>query len=284
MWSKRSNFIPRKQNNHKRAVLIGDPLFNIDSIDYLSILSNNEKNLIRDNFYDNVEDKSRLYYLYDLPFTKNEVENISNLLSKYNWESTVLLGAEAVEETIKPCSNPTLLHFATHGYFSESITSDTITIQKNIYGFNPEIYIDNPMLRSGLLLSGAENTLNGEYSPSVKRDNGVLTAYEVMNMQLDSTELVVLSACNTGMGEIRQAEGVYGLQRAFQLAGAKSILMSLWPVDDKATQIFMEEFYNCWLQGLNKREALNSARKVLLEHPQYNHPKYWGAFVLIGED
>lgn len=112
-------------------------------------------------------------------------------------------------------------------------------------------------------------------------DDGILTAYEVMNMNLDSTELVVLSACETGLGQITDGEGVYGLQRAFHLAGAEYVMMSLWKVEDLATQKLMQLFYIYWLNGLSKYDALKEAQKSLRMNQNYNHPFYWGAFILI---
>ena len=168
-----------------------------------------------------------------------------------------------------------------HFYDTLSVKHDSTN--RNVYGFQKDAFFENPFLRSGLLLSGAENTLNGDYQFSTI-DNGILTAYEVANLALDSTELVVLSACNTALGDIRDAEGVYGLQRAFQLAGAKSILMTLWPIEDNAARIIMLSFYNHWINGMNKSKALQEAQKELMAIPPYNHPSYWGAFVLIGKD
>ena len=134
-------------------------------------------------------------------------------------------------------------------------------------------------MKSGLLLSGSANYLQNKIELS--GENGILTSYEAANLSLEGTELVVLSACETARGEIQNGEGVYGLQRAFQTAGAQSIIMSLWKVDDEATQQLMTSFYQNWTKGVSKNEALKQAQLSL--KAKYPHPYFWGAFVMMGE-
>ena len=135
------------------------------------------------------------------------------------------------------------------------------------------------MTRSGLIFSGAENTMNGEI---LAGDNGWLNSSEVSLLNLRGTELVVLSACETGTGDVQNGKGVYGLQRAIRIAGAESLIMSMWEVDDKATQELMTYFYDFWIdKKMTKKDAFNKAQRKIRE--KYKHPYYWGAFIMLGE-
>lgn len=134
----------------------------------------------------------------------------------------------------------------------------------------------DPMLYSGLLLAGVSNTDTKEKTG----EDGILTAYEIMNLGFSNLDMVVLSACETGTGEISSGEGVYGLQRAFLVAGANSLIMSMWKVDDQATKDLMTEFYKELFNKGDKREAFMNAQKKIKK--KYKSPIYWGAFVMVG--
>ncbi len=212
-----------------------------------------------------------------LPATKVEIEQIAGTFQKNGWKVSTYTGAEASETNIKKEESPRVLHVATHGYFFEDIPLDTV--DNRFLGMDRNRVVQDPMLRSGLLFTGANKTLQGEES---KGENGLLSAAEAALLDLRETELVVLSACETGKGEVKNSEGVYGLRKAFADAGAQNIIMSLWKVDDKVTQEFMTRFYEIWLnEKTSIREAFN--RTQLEIKAKYPQPYYWGAFILVGE-
>ncbi len=206
-----------------------------------------------------------------LPGAKMEVENIRDLLESYQWSVDLFEGKNALEENLKHSLKPKLLHIATHGYFQAD----------SKYSPNQR-GAENLLLRSGLMLAGAETSYNQleMISDLSDQEDGILTSYEAMNLNLENTELVVLSACETGLGEIQNGEGVYGLQRAFRVAGARSLIMSLWKVDDEVTRYLMELFYKEWLNTRDKYGALLHAQKIVKE--KFPEPYYWGAFVIVG--
>ncbi len=212
-----------------------------------------------------------------LPETKTEVQNISKTLTSYDWTVTSYLADSANETNLKEIKSPRVLHIATHGYFFSDIPNQGE--ENKFLGMNREQVIQDPMLRSGLLLTGANNTLKGESSTG---ENGLLSAAEASLLDLRETELVVLSACETGRGEETNSEGVYGLRKAFADAGAQNIIMSLWKVDDKVTQEFMSRFYEIWL--IDKTTIREAFKRTQLEiKAKYPEPYYWGAFILVGE-
>jgi CHAT domain-containing protein len=136
------------------------------------------------------------------------------------------------------------------------------------------------MIRSGLIMAGANYAWEHGQPPAPEQEDGVLTAYEISQMNLSNTELVVLSACETGLGDIQGNEGVYGLQRAFRIAGAKYLIMSLWQVPDQQTMEFMSTFYRFWLdEGMSIPDAFRKTQEVMRE--LFVSPYAWAGFVLI---
>ncbi|TAL70270.1 MAG: tetratricopeptide repeat protein [Bacteroidetes bacterium] len=217
------------------------------------------------------------FVLKSLPASEDEILNVAKFLHSKSWLVHTHLREDALKSEVKNVSNPRVLHIATHGVFLPDITAELA----NIFGFESKRLLENPLLRSGLFFAGASNIITGKNTELSEEDNGILTSYEAMDLDLDHTELVVLSACETGLGEIKNGEGVYGLQRAFQTAGAKTVLMSLWSVGDESTNELMTMFYNNWVTGMSKREAFRTAQLAIFN--KYKIPYIWGAFVMVGE-
>ncbi len=141
--------------------------------------------------------------------------------------------------------------------------------------------VSNPLLRSGILLTNAGTLMASDNVYAFNKEPGVLTAYEALTLRLENTELVVLSACETGRGDTKVGDGVYGLQRAFLVAGADALIMSLFKVDDEATKKLMLYFYDNWQnKKMDKREAFIEAKRTLRK--EYKDPIYWGAFIMVG--
>lgn len=195
-----------------------------------------------------------------LPGTEKEIKNIKKIFDIRKIKCDTFLKSQANTENLKKQKNPAILHIATHGFFREDITAKE---NKNNTDESNNTAV-NPLLRSGLILSGSE----------------FFTAYEAMNMDLDSTLLVTLSACETGLGEINNGEGVYGLQRALITAGAGNIIMSLWKVSDEVTTELMTSFYEYFLNDKDIRKAFKKAQFEV--RSKYKDPLYWGAFVILG--
>ena len=213
----------------------------------------------------------------ELPGTQKEITELEEYLGERGWEIDAYTRADATEPAIKAVSNPKIFHIATHGFFkNETLTASALDAE-----LKANSAYDNPLLKTGLLLYGAGDILN-ETKYNYNVDNGILTAYEAMNLNLDKTDLVVLSACETGLGEVEAGEGVYGLQRAFLVAGAKTIVMSLFKVSDDATQQLMVKFYRKWIETGDKRQSFIDAKKEIRN--EYRDPIYWGPFIMIGLD
>jgi CHAT domain-containing protein len=215
--------------------------------------------------------------IQQLPGTEKEVADLDVLLKQKGWVTNEYMEASASEEQVKTLASPKIFHIATHGFYSPEIKADEMDQLTESEAKATE----NPLLKSGLYLTGAGDVLNKtKYNYNI--ESGILTAYEAMSLNLDQTDLVVLSACETGLGEISYGEGVYGLQRAFMVAGAKVLIMSMFKVDDDATQKLILNFYRKWLSSNNMRQSFIDAKKEL--RVEYPDPKDWGAFIMIGFD
>ena len=216
---------------------------------------------------------------YYLPGTENEVNAISKLAGQNNYAISLSEGLKATEESFKSLTgknSPAVLHIATHGFFFP----DPKNSKKDdkLGGATVFKQSDNPLIRSGLAMAGANNAWKGK--PVAGVEDGILTSYEVSNMYLPNTKLVVLSACETGLGDIQGSEGVYGLQRAFKMAGVENLVMSLWKVDDIATSEFMQEFY----KNLFAKQTISNAfykAQTVMKNKYRNDPYKWAAWVLV---
>lgn len=230
----------------------------------------------------------RSIHFSPLPGTREEVMAIHEMLDT----SKVYTGDQALEKVLEQARSPKIVHLATHGFFLQDLDLTSLMGEKSQVRdlvFDPGQHrlehFDNPLLRSGLALAGANHSLAAA-DPALS--DGILTAEKVLGLHLQGTELVVLSACQTGLGEVKAGEGIYGLRRTFLQAGAKSLVMSMWPVPDRETKELMVAFYKNYLSA--QTDKVQSLRQALLQvkktaETRYGHPFpiYWGGFVFLGQ-
>ncbi len=216
-----------------------------------------------------------------LPGTATEVQGIVAARNNKN-NLSLLSGINATEESIKALegnNSPVVLHIATHGFFFPNPKREgKNNIELGFEGGKAFKRSDDPLFRSGLLFAGANNAWSGKAAIGI--EDGILTSYEVSNMYLPNTKLVVLSACETGLGDIKGSEGVYGLQRAFKMAGAENLIMSLWKVPDASTAEFMQELYKNLFAKQSIAEAFNNAQTTM-KNKYRNDPYKWAAWVMV---
>lgn len=214
-----------------------------------------------------------------LPGTLEEVEDISKT---FKTNVNLVTGKSGTEESFKSLGEKPvdIIHLATHGFFwTEEDAEENQNVSFLSLKGNQTSSEDRALSRSGLLFSGGNIGLKGEPIPDNLED-GILTALELSNMNLGQVDMVVMSACESGLGET-SGEGVFGLQRGFKLAGANTLLMTLWKVDDEATKLLMTEFYKNYLKGMSKQQSLKAAQDKLRENPRFDNPRYWCAFILL---
>lgn len=213
-----------------------------------------------------------------LPATATEGEAVASLLRA----TTLAKGSEATESALKAIRSPSVLHIASHGFFLSDQNVVTLRGSRGLVLTDaPPVLAKrastNPLLRTGVALAGAN--VGGRQTTE---DDGVITGLEVTDLDLAGTRLVVLSACETGVGEVRNGEGVFGLRRALALAGSRSQVLSLWKVDDDASLALMRAFYGELKNGQTVASALREAKLKVLHTPQTKHPFYWAAFTASG--
>jgi len=204
-----------------------------------------------------------------------EAETINKELQNFKISTTLFTGENANEESFKSLSSksPTIIHIATHGfYIADNKSKNTDLEAGNSFKNNK-----NPLFRSGLIMAGVNRAWTGKKAIEGV-DDGILTAFEVSNLDLSNTKLVVLSACETGLGDINGSEGVYGLQRAFKMAGVQYMITTLWEIQDQVTVEFMNVFYQKWLKGKDIHDAFKLAQEEMRKKYE---AIYWAAFVLV---
>lgn len=271
----------RPRHKYATAALYGGLRYDEDDATMIAESRNmrNPSSILPERFrgFDAFETRNGWEYL---PGTLEEVNRISSIVSKNRMNYSLYTESKGNEESFKALSgnSPDILHIATHGFYLTSSAAE----RKAFFATNPFSSQKagsalSPLKRSGLLLAGGNKAWKGETVPKDVED-GVLTASEIASLDLKNCDVVILSACETGLGDITD-EGVFGLQRAFKNAGANTIIMSLWEVDDQATSLMMQTFYRNLVKGKGKRESFITARQTVKK--KYPDPRYWAAFIML---
>jgi len=266
-------------------ILYGD--IDYDKLKNSNIQIRNEKDKTFTDDFNSLVTRSGITQWSYLPGTADEIRIIKHLANDKQFKTTVFNDQKATKENILKLDGRKsiyVLHLATHGFFfpdpkrkmpdqlNKLMLNNSFVSQKNIHKVS-----EDPMLRSGLLFAGA-NKYWGKDLANTTVNNGILTAREISNLDLSGCELVVMSACDTGLGDIKGSEGVFGLQRAFKMAGVKNMIMSLWQVPDKETSELFTEFYKLTFEGKSIHQAFKLAQLKMKE--KYD-PYYWAGFVLL---
>jgi len=270
----------QKLNAPENIVLYGGINYDLDTL----VMANNSKlyevqhNVLAARAVSELESVDNWNYLNG---TKSEIDIIAQFFSKKKKKTTVFSNQLANEESFKALSGKKteVIHLATHGFYFEkqSQTAEELNKQELLQNQNIFKTSENPLLRSGLLFAGANRAWNKKSIPENVED-GILTSYEVSQMNLSNVKLVTLSACQTGLGDVYIGEGVIGLQRAFKMAGVQNLIVSLWSIPDKETVEFMELFYKNWLKTNDIQNAFRKAQSTMRKkYPPY----YWAAFKLV---
>jgi CHAT domain-containing protein/Tfp pilus assembly protein PilF len=265
-------------------LIVANPLFGT-GVNEATRADQNSGNSPAGNQADNqgpAQSNPREVFFQALPGTNREALAIKALLPG----ASLLLREDATEAALKEAHRPSILHIATHGFFlddQEAPPPDTrgFSSLTPLRISDPRMIkwaakIKNPLLRSGLALAGVNQRHGGD-------DDGLLTALEAASLDLRGTKLVVLSACDTGIGKVKNREGVYGLRRALVLAGSETQVISLWPVSDRETRSLMAGYYRRLMKGEGRGEALRQIQLEMLKDMKLRHPYYWASFIQAGE-
>ena len=217
-----------------------------------------------------------------LPATGVEVDVIGEELMQKNILTDIVVRQDATEECFKALSGKekSLVHIATHGFSFKEGSAERKGLSQLMGWKNSQL--ENSMYYSGLLFAGANNIFGKHIPIPSDIEDGVLTAAEISALDFRGLSMVVLSACETAMGDVKD-DGVFGLQRGFKKAGAHTLLMSLWNVNDNATRIMMTSFYTALMNGNSRHDAFKYAREQVRNNPQFNAPHYWASFIMLDD-
>lgn len=289
--STRQLAVIQDESKGKNTILYGGINYDEKSNAVTSDSSYTKKKELRATFtYRSNVDSLSLRNSYDyLEGTKKEADIIAEGLNQHGVPYNYYSGTDATEESFKNQNGtcPKVMHIATHGFYlsEEEAAKFKYASSERAVSIDNDLMIAKleykPMTRSGLLFSGCNHTIRHEQIPESEED-GILTAQEISTLDLRGLDLVVLSACQTGLGDIVSGEGVFGLQRGFKKAGAKTIIMSLWNVNDDSTMKMMTSFYHHYLDGMSKEKAFRTAQDELRRScpPQQERPD-WAAFIML---
>lgn len=270
-------------NSNLKPVVYGGINYDSDTTTMKSVATRYVTNDFGQRGHFNPGDGNRGGSFSYLDGTLTEVQKIQELLLEEKANPEIITGNDATEESFKALNNqnsPVFIHIATHGFaFPEPKAKISTMSTSKKSSYDPFKNSENPLLRSGLIFAGANHAWNNQPLPAGVED-GILLASEVAEMYLPNTQLVVLSACETGLGDIKGSEGVFGLQRAFKMAGVKYLIISLWQVPDYQTSELMSKFYENWLSGIKIQDSFRNAQSFLKQKYPGN-PYNWAAFVLV---
>jgi len=266
-----------------KIALYGGIIYDVDSTEFKGTINFKVRNPIEEKTTPLPTGLIRSSSFSYLPGTQTEIENIEKQAKREQIQVKTLSGINATEESFKELdgkSSPSVIHIASHGFFFPDPGKNKGDFNQNVSDKSGAVFkiSDNPLFRSGLLFAGAEYAWKG--TPIQGIEDGILTAYDVSNMYLPNTKLVVLSACETALGQILGSEGVYGLQRAFKIAGVQNLMMSLWKVPDAETAEFMGLFYKNLFAKQSISDAFHNTQNVMKNKYRYE-PYKWAAWILL---
>lgn len=284
------SLLPRPQESRPpgSVVVLSDPDFNAslkaDPPSQREALAQAERSSPGERFFSALRTDlaHRAWAPTPLPGTRQEAQAIQRLLP----QAQLFLGPEATKERLLHLPTPGILHLATHGFFLDDAPEPKDSRSVHHFGAMSDEPLapspSDPLLRSGLVFAGANTAPSGSSLASSSPESSLVTALELAGLNLWGTQLVVLSACDTGRGDVRVGQGVYGLRRAFLVSGAETVVMSLWKVEDETTSRLMQAYYRNLMAGQGRVEALGEAMRALRQSQP--HPHYWAPFIAMGRD